>query len=155
MANPFDPELMNQLMARKTAEWDAQDKAKASVQPMPESSPTPVETLSPKLAMLVGQGLDSASTYAFLKQGQHEANPALQYMNNSANSVIPSALAGGLGYTLLYNMLHKNHPKIADTAAGLLGGFHMALGGHNLEPQTHNSYDAVLRDFKQLNSRSR
>lgn len=150
MASPFDPRLMQELVNRELAAQTLDEKRRADIAPESHSAaPAGMETTSPMKAMLLGQALDSASTYAFLKQGRHESNPALQYMNKSAASVIPSAVAGGAGYALLYKALHKSHPKAADTLAGLLGGYHMALGASNLEGPSkgENSYSAVVRDL--------
>jgi hypothetical protein len=96
---------------------------------------SPTTALSPKAALLLGSLADSASTYAFLKRGngQREGNPALGFFDEHPASVIPTAAAGALGYRAAYDLLHKHAPRVADTVAGLVGGFHGALAGNNIE----------------------
>lgn len=143
--SPFDPALTQELLQR---EMDKEDTQKRFATP-PEAAPSPVTALSPKMAMLLGQAADSASTLHFLtkKDPGHEANPALQFFNKSPLTVIPTAVAGNVGYGLLHKLLSKVSPKAADTAAGLLGGYHMGLGASNMQSKRNggiSSYQNVI-----------
>jgi len=139
-----NPELVDQLVQRQIAQ---DEKTKSMQMPEPSRGPEPTP-LDPKIALLLGQAADSASTYAFLKKGTgREANPALGYMNGRPWSVIPSSIAGAAGYSLLHKFLSKKSPKVANTLAGLVGGFHGALAGANMEDEPGGSFKAALQDF--------
>lgn len=148
----FDPTLMQELLHR---EMDKEDQTKRFATPA-EAAPSPVTSLSPKMSMLLGQAADSASTLHFLtkKKPMKEMNPALQFFNKSPMSVIPTAIAGNLGYGLLHKLISKVSPKAADTTAGLLGGYHMALGASNMQPKRNgvgayrNAVDKLTIDGK-------
>lgn len=110
---------------QKQRQFDGPSETKGS------SSAAP---LSPKMALLLGSLADSASTFNFLGSGSgRESNPALQVFNKSRWSVLPAAAGGLYGYSKIYDALHSKHPKVADTLAGILGGWHGALAGNNLE----------------------
>lgn len=129
MDSPFDPKspVVQEILKRSISDQSKIDQMK----PTPEEAPVQAHPISPKLALLGGSLADSVSTYKFLRHGSQETNPALQYFNGHPNRVIPSAIGGALGYTLLYNLLHKNHPQIADVLAGQVGGLHASLAGNN------------------------
>ena len=136
--NKLIDEMVKQQMRQE--KFDPPRDAKA-----PEKS----KTIGPKTALLMGSLADSASTYAFLKRGGKEANPALQYFNSKPWSVIPTAAAGAAGYNALHGLIKRKSPKIADTLAGLLGGYHTALAGSNMQPNRGTgSYEKVVRDLQ-------
>src|SRR5688572_5778516 len=89
-----------------------------------EEAPQQVKPLDPKTAMLLGGLADSISTYHFLKTGNSkESNPLVKKLfNNNPWTVWPVAAATGLGYNALHGYLKKKSPKLADTAAGIIGG---------------------------------
>lgn len=123
--------LIDELVAREIAKGDKHELLK----PLPES-PHPAKSgppMSPKKALILGSLADSASTYAFLKQGRHEGNPVLQMFNKKHESVIPMGAAGAAMYSALYELVKKGSPRTANTLAGLLGGYHGALAGNNIQ----------------------
>jgi hypothetical protein len=91
--------------------------------PLQEAESSHAAPLSPKRAMPLGGLADAASTYAFLKRGTgHEGNPMFQYFNQRPWTVIPTAAAGRLLYSLAYDRLRRLSPRAADIAAGIVGG---------------------------------
>lgn len=140
---PFD-ELLDELVAREVSK----ERKQTTMRPLPEKQSRPGgPTLSPKMALILGSLADSASTYAFLKQGRREANPALQVFNKRHETVIPMGAAGAVGYSLLYDLLAKRSPRMANTLAGLLGGYHGALAGNNLQGEAPDSYGATVKEL--------
>jgi len=116
-------------------------------QPDTQSSPQ-AKPLSPKMALLLGNAADSASTYTFLKAKMgKERNPAMSFFNEKPWTVIPTGIAANYGYSKLYDMLHKRKPKIADAIAGLVGGWHGALAGNNMERVPGWSFDEAATDL--------
>ena len=137
--------LMDELIQRELK----QTKAIEEFIPKPPEPSTPPTPLSPKMAMLLGGAADAASTYGFLKQGgMREGNPMFQHFNKNPWTVLPTSAATGIGYHYLHKLLKSKAPKIANTAAGLLGGYQMALGGNNLERQNGNSYQGAMNDLQ-------
>lgn len=133
----FDPELINQLVQRELNKTKVAEEY--AIRPEEKPAPPNVEAISPKAAMLIGGLMDSASTFNFLKRGTaKEGNPAFKYFNKNPWAVIPTSAAVGTGYHFLHKLLGKISPKIADTTAGLLGGYQMGLGGRNFQ----NSFDS-------------
>lgn len=147
--------LFNQMLQRAVQDANDQqglDEAKARMFPVDSSASPAPKTVSPLKALLAGSLADSASTYAFLKQGtSREGNAALQYMNGHPNRVLPSAAAGAVGYALLYKLLHKFNPSVADTLAGGLGAYHAELAGHNITTKSDGqaAYKSVRDDQMQ------
>lgn len=146
----FEPALLQELVERELHK----EKMTEQVMPKPEGKEyRPATPLSPKMAMLLGGLADAASTYGFLKSGKmEEGNPMFKYFNKAPWSVIPTAAAVGLGYNTLHNLISKKSPKAADTIAGLLGGYQMALGGSNIEntvrPEpTESGYSLAAKDL--------
>jgi hypothetical protein len=133
MAELVNNALMRELIDREVAKDMSRERQQRLLQPSSESAPQTPTTLNPLQALLLGSLADSASTYAFLKQGRREENPALQYFNARPWSVIPTAAAGAVGYKALYELMRRKSPRTADTLAGLLGGYHTALAAANTE----------------------
>ena len=135
----FDPELINQLVQRELQkEKMAQEYA---IPPKEFEAPQQVTSIDPKWAMLLGGLGDAASTYWFLKNtNRKEGNPMMKHFNKNPWTVAPTAAAVGLGYNALHGLLKKTVPKVADTAAGLIGGYQAALAGNNFshEPGSYN-----------------
>lgn len=149
-----DPKLMEEMVRRELAKDSIRPKVSA---PAPETKP-----LSPKMAMLLGGAADAASTYGFLqKEGHREGNPAFSYFNKKPWTVLPTSAAVGAGYLGLHKLLSKFSPKVADTAAGLLGGHQMALAGKNTQNVTNpspgggGSLNQVTNMFHNMNSKDR
>lgn len=138
MSDLVNKQLVDELVKRQIAEESFIPKHEDKV-------PVQAKPLSPKIAMLLGNAADSASTYAFLKQGRKETNPAMKFFNNKHWSVIPVGIAANYGYGKLYDLLRKKNPKIANTAAGLLGGWHGALAGQNVEHSPGRAFDLAAR----------
>lgn len=143
MSELISQALVDELVKRQIAEekFTPRDNNGTPTQPTP---------VSPMLALLAGQLADTGSTYAFLKtRSRPEANPALQFLNRgAAEKVLPLGAAGALGYLTAYKLLHRNHPGLANILAGLVGGYHGALAGNNVEHEAGNSYYRAARDFR-------
>jgi hypothetical protein len=142
----FDPELINQLVQRELQK-DKMAQVYA-IRPEEQQAPPEVKPINPKVAMLLGGLGDVASTYWFLKNtNRKEGNPAFQYFNKKPWTVAPTAAAAGLGYNALHGFLKSKFPKVADTAAGLLGGYQTALAGHNFSNEP-GSYRRAVNDLQ-------
>jgi hypothetical protein len=141
----FDQSLMDELIQREIKKSTAiEEFMPKEKQPTPQTNP-----MDPKWAMMLGGAADAASTYNFLRNGSmKEGNPAFSYLNKSPWTVIPTAAAAGTGYHFLHKFLKSKSPKIANTLAGLLGGFQMALGGNNFEQSSNNSLEAATNDLR-------
>lgn len=137
MPSLINTALVDELVARDSRAEDAT----RTVMPHRELKPSGLSPrpLSPKMALLLGQAADSASTLKFLTDGSgmQEHNPIFQMFNRNPLSVIPIGVAGNIGYALAYELLKRKAPKIADTLGGLIGGLHMTLAGDNLQPDEH------------------
>ena len=141
----FSPELLNELVQRELTK----EKQQAFMRPEAPKPSIPATPLSPKAALILGGLTDVGGTYIALKhQGARETNPAFQFFNKHPWSIAPTAAAVGLGYAGLHKLLKKVNPKFADKAAGLLGGYQMALGASNVEDEPVNSMQSVAEDFR-------
>jgi hypothetical protein len=141
----MNPQLMDQLIHRELK----QQKAIEEFMPKPEQPAPSPRPMDPKWSMLLGGAADAASTYKFLKDGSmREGNPAFAYFNKRPWTVLPTAAGVGLGYHFLHKFLKSKAPKVADTAAGLLGGYQMALGGNNMEQSNSNSFSGAANDLR-------
>lgn len=156
----FGQELIDQLVQRELQKNKmAQTYA---IKPEEQQAPVAPTTLSPKLAMLLGNLGDAASTYGALKSGNgQESNKTFGYFNKHPWTVLPTAAATTLGMTMLHKALSRMSPKVADTVAGLQGGFQAAAAGNNLEstldPTKGESGTAnIAQDFRTaLNMRNK
>jgi hypothetical protein len=119
----FDQTLLNTLVAKELAK----DKERARFEASAPTSSIPATPLSPVKSMLLGAGLDGASTYNFLhnKQG-HEGNAMWQGMSPAA-----TGLAVGLVGPALHYGLSKISPKIANLVSAQMGARQFGLGGEN------------------------
>ncbi len=146
----FDPELINQLVQRELQKTKMAEEY--AIKPEEQQARPEVKALDPKLAMVLGGAADAASTYGFLKSKKgREGNPAFKYFNGRPWAVIPTAAAIGTGYHYLHKFLKNKNPKVADTMAGLIGGYQAALGGENVEgtlaPKDGGSYRRTVNDL--------
>jgi hypothetical protein len=150
MPDLMDPEMMKLLVDREVVKDMQREQAQRSMEiPGSKETPKTPKSLSPKQALILGSLADSASTYAFLKQGgRREANPAMQHFNKRPWMVLPTAAAGAAGYSMLYDLIKKRSGGLADTMAGLVGGLHGALAGSNAENVGHSSYRQAITDLE-------
>ncbi len=143
-----DNSLERQMLAR-AMELQALDEKTKPFAPKREPAPTVSKPFSPRTALLMGSLADSASTAAFLAQGRQEGNPALGFLNKKPWMIAPAAAGGALGYHLLHKLISKKAPKLADTLAGGIGAYHMALAGNNLEPDNNQmSWETGTEDLR-------
>jgi len=141
----MDSPLFNQMI-KQAMEQDPRmsEAVLPPKQPERQTSPVP-KPMSPHKALILGSLADSASTAMFLSKGRREANPALSVLNKDPWMIAPLAAGGALGYHLLHKLISKKSPKVADTLAGGLGSYHLAIAGNNMEPNTEEGHADRLR----------
>jgi hypothetical protein len=140
-------ELFNELLRRAIAESEKDSKQREWGDTMQRYDAPPAvmgaEPLNPLMTLFAGQALDTASTYNFLKRKTGREDNAMfsnvLTQEHPENALIGGA-AGAAGYYLAHKLLSKISPRLADTAAGIVGGYHMGLGGENFDPSRRESW---------------
>lgn len=96
---------------------------------------SPVTTLSPSLASLLGGLADSGSTYAFLKRGTAGEDNALVSGLSKKSPELLTALgvAGNLALPLLWKQVAKKFPKVGAALAANQGALQMGYGAINTQ----------------------
>ncbi len=96
---------------------------------------SPVSTLSPSAASLIGGLMDSGSTYAFLKRGTgHEDNAlAAGLAKKSPELLTALGVAANLAVPLVWKQLAKKFPKAGAALAANQGALQMGYGALNTQ----------------------
>lgn len=116
-------ELLQPLVQREIAKEDMQRRFAPEVeQSPPETKPLPVW-----LASVMGAGMDAASTYKFLHNGNgQEDNPTWRGLSPAASSF--GVVVNG---PLTYLLLKQKWPKLADMFGAQFGATQFGTGAEN------------------------
>jgi hypothetical protein len=113
----------------------------------PERSP--VSTLSPTTASLVGGLMDSGSTYAFLKRKTgHEDNALIAGLAKKSPELLTAlGVAANLALPLVWKQIAKKFPGVGNALAANQGALQMGYGAlntqHTLSPRVTAASEAM------------
>jgi hypothetical protein len=127
--SPLNPKLIELLVDRQVAsdlKSERHQRFLKSESPR-STSPTP---LHPGLVSLLGALTDTASTYRFMKRGEHEDNAAVKGM--SPEALAATGVASAIGMQGLRKLLSKKFPRAADAIAANQGALQLGYGINNL-----------------------
>lgn len=152
MPDPFNPELMQQMVARELQQHPPQDQKPFNLGVEP-SSMTPSWNLSPERLATIGGMADIAGTYGGLRRGWGENNAMYSGIGGElgVGAALGTQLAVQKGITGL--LRHYGHPKIADAIAANAGARQLGAGadwasilnGQSHPVSGHEHYNAALQ----------